>query len=729
MKRTFLALLSLVPLAVQAAPSPVKVLMVTGDWMSQAWYQDRWMAKDGVAELKRGRFIAAEVEKAAPGRFAFTDITNYAGQEYLDANWLSQFDVLLLGDITGWSLNPRFQEAVRPFVENGGGLAYCASWKWHCAMSKGTPFDSVLPGEFPADNRSEDWKSVETASDKEPFTPRIAEGKADHPLLRGLAWDALPDPTCTRNFAFTVKDGAEALLVAPSGAPVLAAWELGKGRAVLTGSLFANDGPGEAFGTWQDFGAFYAQLFAWLGGRSSATKATLKDVPATADATIDFSRTGPAVPASHFALHGAHDCPGFVPLEGRALENFQALNPKGQLARFSAHCATGADAFDFTRVDSQLAEMERLGLVPLALFDGYGYGGPKWMWEDGSCWSNPSPASIAMVLAEVDAFLAHANGRGGTPEYALRVPYVEICNEPDIRMASIPGFARLLRPIADHVHANFPGVGIGTFGGYEIPYLKPFIRECGGFLDWISRHPYGWTGEMLFAAQDDAAAYAASLGHDHLRFIVTECDFWIQGPQKFDYLMKRNFEAVQRENLLGVLHYRLGQYAEPVYLFGVLWAGWGQERGAGEHGAPMHDAYDAFWIFRDFRGRRVDVDVGIGDGISPGLERHLHADAAANGDALCAVLYYDWAYEGEGYADFAEGVRYPAVETKVKLSFPAAGHPRTLSLSRANGEGFEILPETHPIPAGETSFEIEVELSPVRAVAISIQATPPETTP
>ena len=95
-------------------PKPIKVLTVTGDWKSQEWYQDEWMAKPGQPshKLYRGRYIAAAVEKAAPGQFEFTDITNYAGQEYLDANYLAQFDVVLMGDIMGWSLNPRFHEAV-----------------------------------------------------------------------------------------------------------------------------------------------------------------------------------------------------------------------------------------------------------------------------------------------------------------------------------------------------------------------------------------------------------------------------------------------------------------------------------------------------------------------------------------------------------------------------------------------------------------------------------------
>ena len=718
MNRIF-ASVSIAAAAACACAAPLKVLTVTGDWMSQAWYQDKWTARDGQPNLQRGRFIASEVEKAAPGRFEFTDITNYEGQEYLDANWLSQFDVLLLGDITGWSLNPRFQAAVRPFVENGGGLVYCGSWKWHCAMSKGTPFDEVLPGEFPVDNRSEDWRAADFANEKEAFQPVAAAGAEKHPVLAGLDFSTMPRDAATRNFAFAPRADATVLLASPSGSPVLAVRQLGKGRTAMTGCIFARDAPAEKFGEWPDFGRFYANLFAWLGENSAAKRAETRDAPAAISVSVDFAETGRAIPASVFALHGAHDCPGFAPLKGDAQKLFEELNPSGQLARFSAHCAKAKGEYDFARADSQIAEMDRFGLVPLALFDAYGYGRPDWVWADGSSWSDPSPEAIQMIIDEVDALLAHENGRGGEAGYRLRVPYVEIANEPDLNHRTIAGFGRLLKAVAAHVHANFPGVKVGAFGGYEVPFLKLFVKECGGDIDWISRHPYGWTGEMLFAYEDEVQAYADSLGFDKLQFIVTECDFWIQGRAKFDYIVKRDFEALRRERLLGVLHYRFGQYAEPVYLFGAVWGGWGQDRGAGAPNSPMHDAYDSFWIFRDFRGAKAKVAVESDAG--PNLLRHVYADAAADGERLDAVVYYDFGYAGAGYADFAAGTRVSAVEAKVRLSFPPSGKARTLSISKADGEGFETLAETREIAAGATEAEVALSIAPATAFSVSVK--------
>ena len=76
------------------------------------------------------------------------------------------------------------------------------------------------------------------------------------------------------------------------------------------------------------------------------------------------------------------------------------------------------------------------------------------------------------------------------------------------------------------------------------------------------------------------------------------------------------------------LHYRLWQYNEPIYFFGVLWAGY-FPAGA-KRGEPMHDAYDAFWAWKDFRGRRVQSNAELADKrVSEKLLEHLQSTPAA----------------------------------------------------------------------------------------------------
>jgi hypothetical protein len=274
--------------------------------------------------------------------------------------------------------------------------------------------------------------------------------------------------------------------------------------------------------------------------------------------------------------------------------------------------------------------------------------------------------------------------------------------------------------VAERIHRDYPGVQVGAFGSYEVPYLKEFLKAVNPDLDWVSRHPYGWTGESLFDWQDAVAQFMKEEKLREIPFLITEWDFWIAGKPKFDYMMTRYFEAVQRDNLLGSLHYRLGQYAEPVYLFGVLWAGWGQDKGAGAKGTPMHDAYDALYLFRDFRGERVPVESAVSGDTSQGVLGHLHADATRSGDKLSIVLYSDWAYDGTGFKDYARGVNYPKTRVLVRLQLPSSNRARTLTITRATGEGFAPVGAPVPIAAGQREIEQIVELAPLTGLSLTV---------
>ncbi len=697
-----------------AEARPIRVLMVTGDWKAQAWYQDVWM---GGKVLYRGRFIADAVNRAAPGKYEFTDITNYLGQEYVDASYLSQFDVFLLADTNGWSLPPRFLEGLRSFVRRGGGFFYCASYKWATAMLNGTALEEVLPARFaPVGNITEDWQAAKTGIPDQQFVPRLTA--PDHPIVRGLSWSSMPPLAAAYQIA--PKPGASVLLKAPSGAPILAAAAFGSGRSLLSASLFANDELSPNLGSWPETGRYYAQAFAWLAAGSTAHPAQMKESEGAVTLSADFTHTLNPIRPADFSIHGAQDDPSLSPLAGLAEQNFRVLHLEGSFGRLSADTEPEPGKFDYSVTDARIAECRRLGLEPLVLFAAITYGGPRWMWPAGSSYGNPSEFSVNAVTEQVAALLAHYNGgTGANAGYKRNITFIEIANEPTINGATIEGYCRLFRAVAKRVHHDFPGVQVGGMGGYEIPYVHWFLDRCGPDVDWISRHPYGWTGEMLFDVEDEFAAYGKAHGARNLKFIVTEADYWIQGRAKFDYMMKRDFEALRRENCLGVIHYRMGQYGEPIYLFGVEWAGWGREHGAGEKGAPMHDAYDAFWIFRDFRGDRAAT--GKSGATTPGLASHVHLDAARQGDALNAVVYYDWAYGGKGYEDYATGRRMSRVAAHLQLRFHAAARARSLRVAHATGEGFGEDAVRQTVPAGAVSAELALTLEPMTAYSITIR--------
>ena len=191
---------------------PIRVLTISGDWKSQVWYQEV-RANDG--KKYRGRFIADEANKAAPGLFQFTDITNYTGQQYGDANYFKNFDVVLIGDIIGWSLPPRFLSGLRGFVKNGGGFGYMASYKWHTTLMDGTPIEEALPAKFGVSGFSDDWKNAEQRVGDKNFAPIAA--LPGHPLARGLDWSSLKLGEAGR---IVPKVGSEIVLKSPGGAPI-----------------------------------------------------------------------------------------------------------------------------------------------------------------------------------------------------------------------------------------------------------------------------------------------------------------------------------------------------------------------------------------------------------------------------------------------------------------------------------------------------------------------------
>jgi hypothetical protein len=708
-----------------ASKISTRVLVIDGDWKTQAWYQDVWNQNK---KLMRGRFIASQVEKAAPGKFVWTQLTSYEGAQYVDANYLSQFDIVLLGDVIGWTLPPRFMDGLKTFVQNGGGFAYLASWKWHTTLLDGSPLEEVLPARFGIDSTKDDWSRFNFRAQSTPFKAQVVD--ASHPIIQNLDWNNAPNLAAA--FVIIPKQNAQTLLQTPSGAPILTAWELGKGRAVLSSSIFSNDElSGEFAQNWKDFGKFYTQLLGWLGANTSSENAPLKATTGDVEISIDAAKNLNSITAKNFGIHAAHDDPNLAPLQGKALDNYQKLNLSGAFARLRddnfepQNDNNDPNVFDwskfhFGQIDAQMKEVRRLNLEPLFLVTGFRYGTPAWMNAGGANWQNPTDQYAAEIAEQCAAIVEHLNGgKGNSPNYKLNLKYLEVGNEPEMNGKTLDGFVQVFKAVATRIHRDYPGVKVGAGGSYELPFIYDFMQKAGDDLDWISRHPYGWTGEQIFQKQDEYAAWRKAKNLKPIEFIITEWDFWIQGKPKFDYMMRRYFEAVKRDNLAGTLHYRLGQYEEGGYLFGVLWAGWGREKSAGEKGDPMHDAYDALWMFRDFRGQRVSVAGSTPT--APGLNKHVLAAAAREGEKLNIVLYFDRGADGSGWKDFSRSVHYAKARVRLNVKIAPSKVARTISVSRADGAGFEIPSDKMPVPAATTSFSRTMELKPGEALSLTLQ--------
>ena len=699
-----------------AADGKIRVLFVGGDWKSQL---PNFQGKTPL----RGFFVRQEVEKAAPGKFEFTLWTSYEFLQYGDSASLKQFDVVVCGDTMGQSVMPRLVKGLTDFVEGGGGFMYCDNHKAFSFNTKELSFDPVLPIEVVPFRPYGPEASQPTVGATE---IRIAD--ADHPIVRGLAWATAPKlgGACTGK----VKAGAKVIATAAGGEPIWVAWEKGKGRALWAGGVFANDEKSEAFSTWPEFGKFYAQALAWLAGKSTYPRIALANETATATLTVDLAKKGPEVTSKHFGIHGQEDSGGSYPMQGADLALYQALNLEGTFARIGGasnvpkpapgdkkyeYLDTSTDItqwdwsqYQFGELDRALADCARLKAEPISLY---------WCpWKQPGVDFNPKRWTKYFA-----AGIEHANGAPGTPQYKPVIKYFEIMNEPDLSPAAetLPKYADFFNYAAGALAKRYPGVSIGCGGFFEWTYLQSVMDRCGKNLGWISRHPYGHTGEAVFSLQDEYLKHAKTVGLKDLKFIVTEWDFWIYGEPAFDYIMQRwKPELDHADTCLGSLHYRWREYHEGGYVFGVHgefnerygelppeWPNPGKDK-------PITYRYNAWWIMRDCRGPQFAADLK-----SPQLagspSTRVYAVATSSGGRFNIVAYY-----GYPYADLAKGKSYGKIKLKIQAPIPPEVKGRTLVISRADARN--IKEEPAQTIQGD-AIDLEVELPAQSGVSLTVK--------
>jgi len=558
--------LAAVPAAMAADP-PVRVLFVGGDWKSQL---PNYQGKTPL----RGYFVRQEVEKAAPGRFEFTLWTSYEFLQYGDGESLRAFDCVVVGDVMGQSVVPRLVRGLTAYVEGGGELMYCDNHKAFSFSTRELSFDAVLPIEVVPFRPYGPEPSQPLI--KEPFAVKVAA--PDHPVVRGLDVASAPRLKGARHG--TPKPGATVLATGPGGEPVWVAWQKGKGRALWTGGVFANDELSEDFARWPAFGRFWAQALEWLAAGSAYPRPALGDRVAEGTVTVDLAKPGPALASRHFGIHGQEYAGGSYAMEGEDLALYRALNLDDTFARIGAAAGAirkvpgggqwdfmddGADLsrfdwakYDYTELDKVLADCDRIRAQPICLY-----------WCP---WYKDVPMDPKRYTQYFAAALEHANGTPGTPAYRPRIEFFEVMNEPDLSPAParLTEYVDFFNYASGNLRRRYPGVRFGCGGFFEWTYVQAIIDRCKGNLDWISRHPYGHTGEAVFALHDAYLAEARRLGLADLKFIITEWDFWIYGAPAFDYIMTRwKPLADHADTCLGTLHYRWREYQEGGYVFGV----------------------------------------------------------------------------------------------------------------------------------------------------------------
>jgi uncharacterized membrane protein len=182
------------------------------------------------------------------------------------AGEMKQYDAILLSDCNAATLRRVVGleesagvdrlEAIRQYVLDGGGLLMFGGYASFAGNSNlggfaRTPLADVLPVVI------SDHDDLVTTS--EGLAPEVV--KPDHPILAGIAtvW-----PPLGGHNKFDVKSGAVQLMRS-GGDPILAVWEVGKGRAAAFASDAAPWWATEEFLSWRYYDAFWSNLARWLG--------------------------------------------------------------------------------------------------------------------------------------------------------------------------------------------------------------------------------------------------------------------------------------------------------------------------------------------------------------------------------------------------------------------------------------------------------------------------------
>ena len=700
-----------------AADGKVRVLFVGGDWKAQL---PNYQGKTPL----RGHFVRQEVDKAAPDKFEFTLWTSYEFLQYGDSQSLRPFDCIVVGDIMGQSVVPRLVKGLTAYVEGGGGLWYGDNHKAFMFNTKELSFDPVLPIEV-VPFRAYGPEACQPLI-KEPVAAKVVAG--NHPVVKGLDFASAPKLGGARYGK--PKAGATVLATGPGGEPIWVAWERGKGRALWTGGVFANDEMSAEFAKWPEFGRFYAQALAWLAQKSTAPRVDLKDDVATARLTVDLARKGPTLTAKHFGIHGQEYAGGSSAMQGEDLALYQALKLDGTFARTGAasngikrvpggkqfeFLDDGADLgafdgskYDFKELDGVLADLERIKAEPIALY------WCAWGFKDVTL----DPKKYTKYFA---AAIEHANGKPGASAYGPRVEYFEIMNEPDLKGApeTVDKYCEFFNYAAGNLRKRYPGVKFGAGGFYEWPYLMDVMDRCKENLGWVSRHPYGHTGEAVFALQDRYQEHARALGLKDLRYIITEWDFWIYGAAAFDYIMQRWKPLADHADMcLGTLHYRWREYHEGGYVFGVhgefdqrygelppQWPNPGKNK-------PITYRYNAFWAMRDARGPQYAATVE-GPELAASESPHAYAIATSSGGQFNIVAYY-----GYPCASLEKGKSYGRLKVRVAAAIPPEVKGRTLVVSRADAK---TITEEAPRTVQGDRLDLEIDIPALSAVSLTVR--------
>ncbi len=686
---------------VQATTNKIQVLFVGGDWKEQI-------------ETYRGHFVEKEVAKVAPDEFTFTHWTTYEFLQYAEPTSLRPYDVIVAGDFMAGAMMPRVIKAVESFVADGGGFMYCDNHKAFMFSTREVSFENVLPIEMPP-FRPYSPEGMAPYMDEKPL--KIMAAQLDHAIMAGLSWSNAPALDAAH--AATVKTSGVVLATTPAGKPLWVVGEVGKGRSLWAGGVFANDEMSEHFSKWPQFGKFYAQSLRWLAEHRHSAATELKEKTADATLIINPEKIGPALSARHFGVTDSREATH----DGLGKDLYQALNLDGALEVTTALptfkagvTASNTDLSDFNPTNFDTGNEEQQ-LEDAAKAD------KEQIFSYGLAWFDPNSPTPFSRTGPLAAALVQANGAGITNGAQRRVNYFALSfdwHHWSLSAETFPQFTALFNHFSDTLRPRAPGVqfGCGDFP-CEWPYMHLLIDQCGTNLNWITRHVSGRTGEATFMLEDEYAAYAKEKGLKDLKFMITEWEFWGYGRPAFDFIMQRWKPLADRADVcLATMQYHWVEYAQGGYVHGLI----GKQDGSyGERpvdwpnpgkNKPVTYRYNGFWIMRDCRGPQLEAQLDVPDLKCSACQR-AYAIATTNKGALNVVIYF-----GYPLADYDKGQLINKLKVKINVPLPPEIKGHSLTISRADAR--TTSEEAPQLIKGDT-LTMDIEIPECSAVSLTVR--------
>lgn len=659
-----LCLLCLTPLAAHSAPQ-IKVLLCTGDY--GMWAQDR------------AARITAAVEKAAPGRAAFTVEQTYNFVKKLEApGYAGQFDVIACGDVALGQMTVGAQDAIVRFVENGGGFVYVVEGKSGIGVNgppeaDPVPLAAILPYRFPATDPEKDARA-----DAVPV-------KYTDPFLKGLDFAGIT--TLPKNWQTT--------------APLFLERKQGKGRVIaLYGAFCApyryvsyarfDHLPG-GWDEWPGLGELWARLLSRAGASSPIAQlsraeadAAITDKPLTVTVAVDATKSIDDIRAASFSIVSLGQ---LYREDGGANEAmFLALNPRDWLDRASDQVFENTAGKAFPDKAKLFDTYHLQGILHADnTFGSYGgWNEEKWQQE------------IARL-------------KGVYERHAKQLRYFQPANEPPCD----EGYFKFHNRIAAAMIQAAPELKvIGPSCAFNMSApgaqaMKAFIDTCGARTDVLNWHIYACPPENVKREVEYWSRYATGKLRTPgpARVMFTEADAWNTRESQFNYLMERAFTFLPCKEIVATFQYCMDPRTEGgTYRFGVLQP----EKDAEGRQNEFRANYNGYWIFRNLRGKMVETTVTSPAGAAAG---HIHVISSNTdgGKAVTTVVYYD-----TGYFDGPAKARSSRADVAVTVTLPAGTY--RLERSEATWGTSAVVPVAGTVTK---SAKVSLTLAPCQAAALT----------